>query len=336
MDQPVHTTSAKPSLLPAILALLILGLFGYLLFIDSNPSHTEHTLPPIEIMDQQQPPLTIIKGGPETISTMQVKQQEAEAFVNNLAPQKDEAINIAEGGDQFVRFDSVISLSGAPSLSSRYSADEQTSTTLANLKGDIEDHSTIITIIQPDGEPLTRSLADLLQLENIDLTTPIIYIGTPLSMSTDVQQQNIELAIKEIIQSNNLSNDALFYVHRVTEDDIQGLWGIIQAGLIDKFREGLQLKGISRNKDFIQAVIPADADEQLDSGLSSFLGSILYAKVDNSYVYNVNTQTMGHNPHLIYPGQQVILIHFSPEELQQIYIFFSDKRNQDIETFAID
>ena len=40
---------------------------------------------------------------------------------------------------------------------------------------------------------------------------------------------------------------------------------------------------------------------------------VLNEKVESSYVYNFNTRTMGHDPNLIFPGQQLILIHFSEE-----------------------
>lgn len=151
------------------------------------------------------------------------------------------------------------------------------------------------------------------------------------SESTDLQ----EFTIQDLIQSHDLEDNALFYLHRVSERDRQGLWGIIQAGLINKFREGLQIEDIRSNKDLVQVAIPADADEKLTSGLSSFLGTILDHKTDSSYIYNFNTGTMTHDTNLIHPGQQLIMVHFSSAELKQIYRFFSDKRNQGIEIFAI-
>lgn len=248
---------AKPSLIPAILALLVLVLFGYILFSDLKPSSSiEHDInPPIEIIDEP-PPLAIIT---EPDNFLQ-KEQEADAFVQQLAIATTEPIIIDENNDQFVRHDSVIALNNA---------DKQA------------------------------------------------------------------LAIKDIVQNDALADDALFYVHSVTSEDVQGLWGIVQTGLINKFRQGLHINGVSQNKDMLQAVIPANADEQLPSGLSSFLGNILSDKVDSSYIYNLNTHKMGRDSNLIHPGQQLVVIHFSPEELKQIYQFFSEQRNQDIETFAI-
>ncbi len=256
-------TSAKPSLVPAILALIVLIIFGYVLFMDLEPSkNRQHDVnPPIEIIDEP-PPLTIITEPDPLLQ----KEQEADAFVSQLAVETTEPVTVAERDDQFVRHDSIITLSND-------SADESAT---------------------------------------------------------------ISLAIKDIVQDETMADNALFYVHRVTPEDVQGLWGIVQAGLINKFRQGLRIEGIAQNKDVLQAVIPANADERLPSGLSSFLGKILADKVTSSYVYNFKTKTMGRDSNLVYPGQQVIVIHFSPEELKQIYQFFSDQRNQDAETFAID
>ena len=152
-------------------------------------------------------------------------------------------------------------------------------------------------------------------------------------LEAEIDKGSIELSVNDIVKSGGLEDSALFYLHRVTEADRQGLWGIIQSGLIQRFRQGLALEGI--NKDLVRVTIPADADEPLPTGLSSFLGKVLSNKVESSYIYNYTTSTMGHNPDLIYPGQQLILIHFSTKELKDIYQFFADQRNEQAQTFAI-
>ncbi len=371
------SSAAKPSLMPAILALIILIIFGYLLFTDSQPSHTEHTLnPPIEIIDPPQPSLTIIEPEQPAPTSEEVTEKEAEAFVEALAATPTEvatAIEITEEQDKFVRHDGIISL---PKLENRtttiadlltddslspdtevtlnYIDVEKIPTTLAELANAIEDHTAAITIITADGTQLTAPLADLLNHNQVEPSAAITLLKeTEMSQQltvAELAQSDIapdqvviatlnhgsqEITVKEIIQSGDIPDNALFYLHRVSEQDRQGLWGIIQAGLIDKFREGLHIDGISPNKDLMQVTIPADADEQLSSGLSSFLGKILNNKVTSSYIYNFSTQTMGRDPNIIHPGQQLILIHFASEELKQVYQFFSDKRNQGIETFAI-
>lgn len=143
------------------------------------------------------------------------------------------------------------------------------------------------------------------------------------------------LRIQNIIQDANLNADAMFYLHHVTEQDTQGLWGIIQQGLVEKFRAGLSLEGIGQNRDSLQVIIPADADERLTSGLSSFLGKLLSQKVQSSYIYNLDTQSIGRDSNLIQPGQQLVLIKFSPIELESVYQFFAEQREQVVQTYGI-
>ncbi len=362
------------SIVPALLALAVLLLVGFLLFSDLKISRTEQTVnPPIEIIDSQLP-LTIIKSEEKTPSSEQVIEKEAAIFIDSLAISQEESITINENQDQFVRLDSIITL---PKLEKRittieelladqniskdtvltlhYTSDITQQTTLAKLSDNYEDQTILFTILDQNGQPQTKPLFEFLNQKEIDLTASITLLtqqkhSLQIKAGELIDIQNIDhsksiaatinhgtqkLSINKIIQSGELPDNALFYLHRVTKQDQQGLWGIIQTGLIDKFREGVHIEGIASNKDSVQAIIPADADEKLSSGLSSFLGKILNNKVNSSYIYNFSTLTMIHNPDQIYPGQQLILIHFSSQELSKIYQFFSDNRNQGIETFAI-
>ncbi|RKZ79697.1 MAG: hypothetical protein DRQ35_03725 [Gammaproteobacteria bacterium] len=341
---------------------------------DSKTTRTEHTVnPPIELIEPQ-PPLTVIRDSSKTVSREHVNEQEANAFVDTLAKPQDQSITISEHNDQFVRHDSVIALPDLehrmtsidelladPNLTAdtpltlHYTTTVEQLTTLAELSDKYEDQTVVLTIIDQNGQTYSKPLFEFLSQKDVDLTAPITLITqqkhslqTTLAELVNIKDIDHkdpvvvtinhgiqELSVKEIIQSGDMPDNALFYLHRVTEDDLQGLWGIIQSGLIDKFRQGVHIDGISPNKDTVRAVIPADADEKLTSGLSSFLGKILTQKVNSSYIYNFSTHTMNHDPNLVYPGQQLIMIHFSPEELKQIYQFFSDNRNQGVESFAV-
>src|SRR6056297_3512505 len=117
-----------PSLIPAILALIVLIVLGYILFADLQPSRTEHTVnPPIEL---EQSELEIIDE--EVIKSVpdqeQVMEEEASTFVDNLAPtpEEREAVTITEGQGDFVRHDGTIIL---PNL-------EQRNTTIDELLKD--------------------------------------------------------------------------------------------------------------------------------------------------------------------------------------------------------
>ncbi len=365
----------KPSLTPAILALLIIILFGYLIFSDLKSTRTEHTInPPIEIIDQQETlPLTVIKEKSGPTSQDQRIQQEAKQFVQNLSPAPSQPVTIKEHENQFVRTDSLIhipelqqrtttpqallndkTLSDSQALTLDFTTQQDTPTTLAQLIKTIDDQTIPITIVTQDGQHITAPLADIIQQGKIALDAPIIlktrhthHLKTTLKklktlniapeqpVRATLEQGKQTLKLSTLIPQAQAKSDSLFYLHRVTEQDKQGLWGIIQSGLIDKFRQGLPIKGIHQNKEIVKAVIPADADEKLPSGMSSFLGKILQNKVKTSYIYNFYTKKMGRDPNLIHPGQQLILIEFSPEELIEIYRYFSDKRHQDVNTYAV-
>jgi hypothetical protein len=365
----------SPSLIPAILALLVLFVLGYVLFADLQPSRTEHTVtPPIEL---EEPELEVITEAlpPPDIEETQRLQQEADTFVENLAPPlaEDQVVTITEQQDEFVRHDGTIaipklerrdttiaelmkdkSLEDDTPITLEYLETEETQTTLRELDKSIEDKTRRITLEDADGHRREAPLADLLNDKSLAPSAPITVISehkrteqttagelaassiSPSQEITAIITQGVqELSVKDIVQSGELSDNAMFYLHRVTERDRQGLWGIIQSGLIQRFRQGLALEGIAPNKELVRVTIPADADEPLPTGLSSFLGKILDQKVKSSYIYNFYTNTMGHDPDLIFPGQQLILIHFSPEELKRIYLFFAEQRNERAQSFAI-
>jgi len=364
-----------PSLIPAILALIVIVVLGYVLFADLQPSRTEHTVsPPIELEDPELETVDI-EGYQPAPDRQQVMEEEAALFVEKLAPAPEEqqVVTVTEQQGEFVRHDGVIaipklehrnttigelqrdqSLPADTPLTLHFIEQERSATTLGQLAKDIEDHHQIITIEQADGSLITAPLADLLNNKDLDLAAAVTRItehkrteqltagelaNTDIAASQKViatiNRGTEELSIKEIVKSGELPDNALFYLHRVSEADIQGLWGIIQQGLIQRFRQGLSLEGISTNQDLVRVTIPADADEPLPTGLSSFLGKILSQKVESSYIYNFSTHTMGRDPDLIHPGQQLILIHFKPSELQRIYVFFAEQRDDQAQSFAI-
>lgn len=367
-----------PSLIPAFLALIVLFILGYVLFADLQSSRTEHTVnPPIEIEEPELETISEDTFSP-AIDQQAVMEQEAETFVDNLAPSPDEsqqaeAVTLTEQQGEFVRHDGIIAI---PKLEHRnttvgdllkdksldtdtplvlnYIETEKESTTLQALADTIEDQHQIITLEQADGSRHQAPLADWLNDKSLDKNAPITVISehkrTKQITAGELAQADLhdsqqviatinrgveELSVKDIIQSGELPDNALFYLHRVSDKDYQGLWGIIQTGLIHRFRQGLSLEGLASNKDLLRVTIPADADEPLPTGLSSFLGKVLNHKVESSYIYNFSTHTMGHDPNLIHPGQQLILIHFSADELKQIYLFFAEHRNEQAQSFAI-
>lgn len=128
-------------------------------------------------------------------------------------------------------------------------------------------------------------------------------------------------SVGDLIRAEGVGSDSLFYVRTVRPDDSQGIWGIVQSGIIDNFARGMAIR---RDQDInvYQVDIPRDADERLSNRSSSFLGKLLHDKTRASHVYNFTLNRMGRNPDRIYPGQEIVIIDFRLEELIDIYKHF--------------
>lgn len=357
----------------ALLALCVLLIFGYLLFTDAPPDRSEHAFePPIDLLEPDLPFEELVAYDPLP-GREQINETEATAFVDNLAGDSDtQIITLKEYQDQFVRSDSIIAL---PSIEQRvttlkklmtdssleddtpitltFTEEKREKSTLSALSATEEDHIAPITIVTQSGEEITASLMDLMERDDLDTTAEItqikrqtrtetitakqlseLDIAEDQEISVSIQRGTQEISIADILGDEVIEDNSLLYLHRVTEEDRKGLWGIILNGLIERFRAGMQIDGFA-NRDRVSVTIPEDADQPLPDGFSSFLGQVLHQKVNTSYVYNFKTNTMGNNPDLIYPGQQLIMIRFSPEDLRRIYVFFAEQRNESVESFAI-
>ena len=187
----------------------------------------------------------------------------------------------------------------------------------------------------PESQTQTQAGTEALQSENAtSFAVELNSFGNrnQTQSSTSAQGQIIradELQLGKQIRLNELLNDpdnsanTLFYIHGVTEGDDQGLWGIIQKGLMHTFSKGIQV-----NQDMVTADIPRSADERLANRTSSFLGTILDRKVKDTYVYNYEKGILGQNPDLISPGQELIIVTFTEDELISIYKHFAEQNSQ--------
>lgn len=356
--------------LAALLAIAILLMFGYLLFIDSKSVTKQEVVdPPLELAEPNLP-LETIEVDDNLPDQQEIRENEANAFVDNLAVEQQQVITINENQDQFVRPDSIIalpkleerittleklmaddSLEDDTPLTLNYTEESREQTTISDIGQREEDHIAPVTVVTESGEEITAPLTELLKREDVDETVTEIRrenkqrqltageladsgIDSDQEMNVTINRGVQELAIKDILGDDMVADNSLLYLHRVTDADRQGLWGIIQTGLIDKFRRGMRIDGLGRDST-VSVTIPADADEPLPDGFSSFLGKILDGKATSSYVFNFKTNSMGRDPNLIYPGQQLILITFSPDELRDIYMYFAERRSDSVKTFAI-
>ena len=171
-----------------------------------------------------------------------------------------------------------------------------------------------ITIIKTVRYFEVMTLRDLLDAEEDT--------GTFLNVVT--QPYRIETAtLADLLQRQKAGNpDTIFYLHTVQPTDEQGIWGIVQSGLVDNFARGMAVRRGEAVETYTVR-IPRDADERLHDQSSSFLGKLIDRKTEESFVYNYRDSRMGRNPDRIRPGQEIVIINFEPEELVSIYEHFA-------------
>ena len=208
---------------------------------------------------------------------------------------------------------------------------------------------TPIRVLTEEERTVVTTPQELLKDQSITLDTPIkivlkeerILVTTPGQLLSDrsiTPETPIKVVLEEpgemvtlselLSESRELSEKRTFYVHTVSPQDTQGIWGIIQHGLTTQFRQGIPVSGArAPGEESILALdIPIDADEPRENGYSSFLGKVLDQKTRDSHVYNYRNGRMGKNPDRISPGQELVIIEFSQEELVEIYEHFKQLR----------
>ncbi|GAA0681803.1 hypothetical protein GCM10009104_03180 [Marinobacterium maritimum] len=153
----------------------------------------------------------------------------------------------------------------------------------------------------------------------VDLPTPT-NTDSGLEAQSPILTPQDRLRLQELLNNPNQAADEIFYVHSVRNSDQQGLWGIIHQGLIETFTRGIRIEDRSR---LLSAHIPADADEPLTDQRSSWLGHLLKRKVEETWVFNYQQGLLGRNPNVIHPGQQLVIVRFSEDELIDIYNHFT-------------
>lgn len=122
-------------------------------------------------------------------------------------------------------------------------------------------------------------------------------------------------------QKLEIHPDTLFYIRTVQDSDVQGIWGIVFDSLVENFARGMSIRHGDRVETY-RVEIPRDADELMSDRSSSFLGRMIQEKTMQSHVYNFRENRMGRNPDRIFPGQEIVIIDFQPQELIGIYKHF--------------
>jgi len=159
---------------------------------------------------------------------------------------------------------------------------------------------------------------ELAKEEDLDDDRPLKVIRTPYALTA--------ATVAELLGGErDVAADSIFYVRTVRPGDDQGIWGIIHHGLIDNFAQGMAIR---RGKALhtYRVEIPRDADERLPDNSSSFLGRFIYEKMKRTAAYNFRLGRIRQNPDALKPGQEIVIVSFTPDELVAIYRHFVARR----------
>ncbi len=196
------------------------------------------------------------------------------------------------------------------------------------LDGDKERKLTVREVLQRYTENPDDPISVVKKVQYFEITTPAeIAQDTTLSPDQELKiitkPYRLEAAtIAELLmREGKFDPDSIFYVRTIRDTDDQGIWGIIHDGIMTNFAQGMAIRR-GKQVNTYKVEIPRDADELLSDQSSSFLGSLIYRKAAESYVYNFKKNRMGQNPDYISPGQEIVIINFEPEELIGIYKHF--------------
>ena len=200
---------------------------------------------------------------------------------------------------------------------------------LPNMKSEAAQLETIQTALEAADEAKTQGIQTptlvvkqpLVNNESVKPDQMMKLISKDNVINTKTLSPGDKIRLKELLSNPDIAAGSVFYIHAVTPNDMQGLWGILQRGLTNTFREGIKLSG--ENGQTLIAEIPELADEVLENQRSSFLGEFLYAKVNDIYIYNYQQGMLGQDPDLIKPGQQLVIVSYTEDELIKIYQHFT-------------
>lgn len=170
--------------------------------------------------------------------------------------------------------------------------------------------------------PAGQTAADAFVLQGPDAPLPLPISAKP----------GDSLTIRSLLTSKGYQprTHGLYFVHEVEDADRQGLWGVVQTRLVQRFAEGIALNRGEAATTY-QVTIPAKADERLLTGQSSFLGKVLHQKSAEAFVYDRLSGNVKRNPPRIYPGDEVVIIGFDAEELVGVYQYFASQEPETLQ-----
>lgn len=286
-------------------------------------------------------------------------REEAEKYISEITEHRDEPVKV-ENADNFVSRDEPISLFADKEYETRTlnqlqqevvlnapltivreqeqvelmtskellaESGGQLNVSVKILQGGEVKESTVGKVLEKYPEP-DSPISVIRKVENLEVTTlqdlmnnDTLAANQPLKVIREPYRLQSTTVGELLMGEETASKDSIFYVRNITEEDKQGLWGIVHNGLVKNFASGIALRRGQEIQEY-QVNIPPDSDERLHDDSSSFLGKMIDQKTRESYVYNYEKGSMGKNPDLLIPGQEVVIIGFTPEELYEIYEHF--------------
>lgn len=196
-------------------------------------------------------------------------------------------------------------------------------------EGGLVKETTVRKLLADRSIPLDTPIKIIQKQQKVIITTPAelqrIVPSPETPVKIVVEKPGEILTLGQILPGDQGLEGDTFYIHSVTRKDVQGIWGIIQHGLMDQFLKGVPVT-VSEDfpeKQVLALEIPEYADEPREDGYSSYLGKVLAKKTAESYVYNYANGRMGKDPDYVFPGQELVITRFSKKELVRIYKHFS-------------
>lgn len=345
------------------LVIIVIGIAGYFLYNNTKTPETESVINEVISGTATSELQAGSDSGKNNINA--ALKQEAQSYIREISKPDPEPVD-ATGADNFVTRDQVISLAGKQNVEQVKPSEllglagltENSPITIITEQQQIENINvarileesggqldTRITIL--DGDEIRETTVEKIIAEHEkDELIPVIRkveqfeIKTPAEIlaDTSIDKDKPMKIIKEpyrletttvgelLMGEDDVTGENVYYVRNVSENDDQGIWGIVHNGLIENFATGIALRrGETIRKYRIK--IPRDADEVQGDLSSSYLGRLIQEKTSESFVYNFKQGKMGRNPDLIYPGQEIIIIKFSTDELIDIYQHFVENIN---------
>lgn len=189
---------------------------------------------------------------------------------------------------------------------------------------DAPDYSTVVTDearaqeLKQEAQGYLEEISDAEAADSTD--------GQPLLLTANSQLSwaGENSSVAELLDRYGIQRQTghLYYAHRVVDADNQGVWGIVQSGLITRFAEGIAAHR-GDNQQVYTLLIPQRADERNVDGSSSFLGKVIWHKTMAARVVNTERGLARPSSELVVPVQDLVIVGFEPQELVAVYQYFA-------------